>query len=59
MIPYNSLPVKLPARLEPFGGIGWTMFGFADVGSRDAWMIANPQARMPCWKRIEAKRLLP
>lgn len=44
---------KLPARLEPFGDIGWTVFTFPDARAAASWFLANPQARMPCWQRLE------
>lgn len=49
-------PVKVttvPARLESFGQTGWTVFTFATPADAGAWVQANPQAAMPCWRRCE------
>jgi len=41
----------VPARTEPFGGIGWTVYEFANATEAAAWVRLYPQAAMPCWKR--------
>lgn len=43
----------VPARLEPFGDVGWTVFCFKSAGAAAAWVVANPQAAMPCWRRFD------
>lgn len=44
---------ELPARLEPFGGIGWTICEFADARAAAAFVVAHPSAAMPCWRRFD------
>jgi hypothetical protein len=44
---------QVPARTEPFGGIGWTVYTFIDAREAARWVAAFPQAAMPCWKRFE------
>jgi hypothetical protein len=44
--------ISLPYRLEPFGQSGWTV---ARMSAQEAaaFVRANPQAEMPCWKRFD------
>jgi hypothetical protein len=52
----NPVPVtKVPARLEPFGDIGWTVFEFATAKEAAKWVASFPSAAMPCWKRWEVR----
>lgn len=44
---------QVPARLEPFGETGWTVFSFADARAAAEWVASYPQAAMPCWRRFE------
>lgn len=48
----KQLVTRLPHRLEPFGGIGWTVREFADAGEAAAWFTRYRQAAMPCWRRM-------
>lgn len=45
--------VKVPARLEPFGLIGWALFVFDSLEKAHAWAAAHPSAYMRCWRRPE------
>lgn len=49
----RKLVTKVPARLEPFGQTGWTVFGFATATEAAAWVASNPRAAMPCWRRFD------
>lgn len=44
---------QVPARLEPFGGIGWTIFEFSSAHEAAEWVSRYRSAAMPCWKRFE------
>jgi hypothetical protein len=44
---------KVPSRTEPFGGIGWTVYEFANAREAADFVRSYPQAAMPCWKRFE------
>ena len=49
----NTPVTRLPYRLEPFGGIGWTVAEFATAGAAAEWFSNNRHAAMPCWRRME------
>lgn len=51
----TTLPVvtQVPSRLEPFGGIGWTVYTFGDAREAADFVRTNPNARMPCWRRFD------
>lgn len=44
---------NIPARLEPFGQIGWTLFAFSTAAAAVEFVRAHPDAAMPCWRRWE------
>lgn len=48
----SKMVTELPARLEPFGGKGWTVFRFDSAQDAAAWFESNRSAAMPCWKRM-------
>jgi hypothetical protein len=35
------------------GNAGWTVVEFSSRKEREAFMLTYPEARMPCWDRIE------
>jgi len=47
----TKLITRVPARTEPFGGIGWTVYEFSDATEAAEWTRKHPQAEMPCWRR--------
>jgi hypothetical protein len=49
----NEAVTRLPARLESFGMVGWTVFEFDTATLAAEWFTANPRAAMPCWKRMD------
>jgi hypothetical protein len=48
----NSQQIKLPYRLEPFGGIGWTVTAMTPEDAAK-FVTRYPSAAMPCWKRLD------
>jgi hypothetical protein len=47
-----NVVTRLPARLEPFGQRGWTVFEFATSEQAAEWFMSYPEAAMPCWRRF-------
>jgi hypothetical protein len=43
----------VPHRMEPFGAVGWTVSMFPTAHDAAAFVLAHPQAAMPCWKRVD------
>ncbi len=46
--------VRVPYRLEPFGGIGWTVAEFPSLELARAWARYHSCAAMPCWRNAAA-----
>lgn len=49
----NTEVTRLPHRMEPFGGRGWTVREFSTANDAAEWFMANRDAAMPCWRRME------
>lgn len=49
----TQLTIKVPARLEPKGVKGWTVYEFATLADAHTWAARNQDAAMPCWRRAE------
>lgn len=47
----DAAVTRVPARLEPFGKIGWTVFDCRTPEAAAHFVARNPDAAMPCWRR--------